>query len=186
MLCAENCEFCIEEVDDNNGFSLISSVSYLTETEKNLNVKKIKSLLVDRMKTQQKLEIPTVSYMATKVYQDRIKKEKLLDGQLDIRNLAYQARLWIRIVSIDENSPNHPMVNVFDYAEHDPFFEDCVYILHNKQNNHYDPLIIKNKSNSNETSKIFEYKNKIVFELLCKFIRKKFLSKQLRSNYSVK
>jgi hypothetical protein len=80
----------------------------------------------------------------------KIKKHNLWGGEPEIRALSMLFRKLIRLVSKSKTVQGKYVINILNYGEDIESFKECVYILYDEENKHYDPLYVINKENSKE------------------------------------
>jgi hypothetical protein len=107
-------------------------------------------------------------------YCTQIEKYNLWGGEPEVRALAMLSRTQIRLISRTKSDQGGYITNILNYGEDEEAFKECVYILYDEENKHYDPLYVINKEDSREQLTIFSLDEKIVDELLEKFIRQEF------------
>jgi hypothetical protein len=104
-------------------------------------------------------------------YCSKIEKGKLWGGEPEIRALAMLSHTLIRVVWKTKPVQGKYNITILNYGEDEESFKECVYILYDEENKHYDPLYVINKEDPHEKLTIFQCYDGTVSELLGKFIQ---------------
>jgi len=88
------------------------------------------------------------------------------------------SRKLIRLVSRTKTAEGKYVINIWTYGEDIESFKECVHILYDEENKHYDPLYLINKENSEEELTIFQRDDETVSCLLSKFIEEEMHGKK--------
>jgi hypothetical protein len=99
----------------------------------------------------------------------KIEKGNLWGGEPEIRALTMLGRILICLVWIKPTAQDD--ICILNYGEDKNSFKECVYILYDEANKHYDPLCVINKQDPNEKMTIFPRDDKTIAALLSRFIR---------------
>jgi hypothetical protein len=180
MVSALTHEFRRWEVK-HDGSCLYSSFRYVTGNWNTMNNQRVRSQVADRILMNNNLHTAALErcnrYTTVEDYCEKIQKGKLRDDELEVRALSMIGRILVRQVSIAKNNQGNNRITIWNYGEEARSFEECVYILYDEENKHYDPMYLVNKVNLDETT-IFKPDDVTVLELLRKFIREELHGKK--------
>ncbi|CAF3737355.1 unnamed protein product [Rotaria sordida] len=109
-----------------------------------------------------------------KDYCDKIEKGDLQNDELEFRALAMLCCLLIRVFSITKTLEGNININVLNYGEHIESFTECIYILYDEENKHYDPLYAINKQKPDENITIFKRDDETIVQLVYIFLQEEF------------
>jgi len=169
-------------VVDNDGSCLYTSFRYVNGTLTTSENKCLRALVAGYIPNKKEwhssvLESNT-KYKTVKDYCDQIKKGNSPGGKFELQALAMIARLVICVISMTKTDQGNVNTKIFNYGKDEESFKECVYILYDEENKHYDPLYIINKEDPQEKLTIFERDDDAVSELLVKFIREELHGKK--------
>ncbi|CAF2740304.1 unnamed protein product [Rotaria sp. Silwood2] len=163
-----------QKIDENNS-SLFESVRYANGNMDAIDNKRLFSLVVDYIGKNENLHYYVLerntSCKTIKDYCIKIEKGNLQGGEAELRALSMLCRLLICIVSIKKTPEGSININFTNYGEHVKSFHECIYLLYDEENQHYDALYAVNIQNQNEKITIFKRNDEVVLKLLDKFIR---------------
>ncbi len=167
-------EFCRGKVDG-DGSCLYTSCRYVNGSFDGIDNKRLRILVADYIREHKNLH-PAVlesgtSCKTVEEYCNKIEKHNLWGGEPEVRALAMISRILLRLVSRTKTAQGKYVTTILNYGEHMESFKQCVFILYDEENKHYDPLFMINKQDSNEKLTIFRRDDEEVSKLLGKFIR---------------
>jgi hypothetical protein len=174
-LSAATHDFCRVEVPG-DGSCLYTSFRHVYGCLDTINNQQLRSMVADYIRKNQNLHL-TVLQSGTNCktvedYCDKIENNNLWGREAEIRALAMLGHILIRLVSMTRTAQGNITINILNYGEDVESFEECVYILYDDENKHYDPVYVINKHNLSETTTIFKRDDEIVRDLLDQCIRK--------------
>jgi hypothetical protein len=109
-------------------------------------------------------------YKTRAQYCEEIKKDKWGGGP-ELQAVALLYQMAICVVNVAHKNQPDFSVNVTVHEKDDQPFQKCVYIIYDREANHYDALCLCNTNNPNEQITIFDHHDPTVKNLLLKFIR---------------
>ena len=166
------------EIIDHDDSCLYTSMRYVNGTLNAMVNKRLRSMVADYIRKNTNLHSAVLERGTTcktiADYCNQIEKGKLRGGEPEVRALATLCRILIRLVTMTKTVQGNVNITISNYGEHEESFKECVYILYDEENQHYDPLYVINKENPDEKLTIFGRNDQAVLNLLCKFIREEF------------
>jgi len=135
-----------------------------------MNNTRLRSMVADYIRKHPNLHLSAV--------ESEIEKHNLWGDEPEIRALVMLSRIIIRLVYKTKTVQGEYAINILNYGEDIESFKECVYILYDEENKHYDPLYLINKQNSDEKLTIFQRNDETVSELLGTFIREQLHGKK--------
>jgi hypothetical protein len=154
----------------------------VNRTLSTIDNKRLRSLVADYILIKEDLHRPVLDnnrkYKTIKDYCDQIKKGNLPGSKFELQTLAMIAHLVICVISMTKTDQGNINTKTLNFGAHVESFKECVYILYDEENKHYDPLYVINKEDPHEKLTIFEHDDDTVSELLVKFIREELHGKK--------
>jgi hypothetical protein len=163
---------------DGNGSCLFASISYVNDFAHQTNSQRLRSVVADRIHKNKDLH-PLVleSNAECKTIEDyctRLKADNVYGGEIELQVAAIVCYLVIHVVSMKKTVYGNSIINIVNYGKDTKLSKECAYILYDEDNQRYNPLYVVNKHNSIEILTIFPRHDRVVLELLKKFIQKEF------------
>jgi hypothetical protein len=167
-------EFCRGKVDG-DGSCLYTSFRYVNGSIDAIDNKRLRILVANFIREHKNLHPEVLesgtSCKTVEEYCTEIEKHNLWGGEPEIRALTMISRTLIRLVSRTKTAQGKYVTTILNYGEDVELFKECVFILYDQENKHYDPLYVINKENLVEKLTIFRRDDEEVSKLLGKFIR---------------
>lgn len=163
----------VQKYMDEDGDCLYSSFCYVLSKSNEIIVQDLRKAVADSMFQSNDIDdevLFTKTHKTREEYCNTIKNTDAFGGEMEIRAVAKIFHIIVRVINVIKVNPTISAVRVTEYPEDEPLFKRCVYIIH-LQNNHYEPLFLRDTNNLKDGTKDFERNSSTVKEQLCKFIR---------------